>query len=66
MSKIIFDIVFSDLCIILFNLRTVQSASQCVKKIYQMFKRKGEGSKAFLTMLKKNYRISKEVHPLRK
>ena len=31
-----------------------------------MFKRKGEGSKAFLTKLKKNCRISKEVHPLRK
>ena len=36
------------------------------KKIYQMFKRKGEWSKAFLTKLKKKCRISKEVHPLRK
>ena len=52
MSKIIFDIVFSDLCVILFNLRTVQSASQCVKKIYQMFKKKGGGVNCVLNSIK--------------
>ena len=35
----LFDIVSSDLCLLLSNLRAVQSASQSVeKKIYQMFK----------------------------
>ena len=40
--RVIFDIS-SDLGLILSNLRAVQSASQSVKKIYQMFKRKGGG-----------------------
>ena len=50
----IFDIVSSDLCLILSNLRAVKSASHSVeRKLYQMFKRKGGGVKGVLTNVKK-------------
>ena len=52
----IFDIVSSDLCLILSNLRAVQSVSQFVKKNLLDFQKEG-GSKAFLTMLKKTARL---------
>ena len=63
MSRIlgIFDIVSSDLCLILSNLRAVQSASQSVEKIFQIFKRKGGGHRLFEQC---KCRISKEVDPL--
>ena len=50
----IFDIVSSDLCLILSNLKAVQSVSQSVdKNLPNAQKEGGGGSKAFWTMLKK-------------
>ena len=40
--------ISSDICLILFDLRAVQSTAKSTKKKYQMFTRKGGGgSKAF-------------------
>ena len=48
----IFDIVSSDLCLMLSNLRAVESVSQSAKNIYQMFKG-GGGFKGDLDNVKK-------------
>ena len=44
--------------------RAVQSASQSVKKIYQMYKREGGGVKGVLNNVKKDCVICKLGHPL--
>ena len=44
--------------------RAVQSASQSVKKIYQMYKREGGGAKGVLNNVKKDCVICKSGHPL--
>ena len=59
----IFEIISSDLCVILSNLRAVQSASQFVKKSTKKSKRRRRGgSRAFWTMLK-NCIIGRGGHP---
>ena len=45
--RVFFDIICPDLCLILFNLRAVQSASQFVKRNEKKFQKKGGGAEAF-------------------
>ena len=45
--------ISSDICLILFDLRAVQSTAKSTKKKYQMFTRKGGGFKGVLSNVKK-------------
>ena len=61
--KGIFYIVSSDPCLISSNLRAVQSASQSVKKIYQMLKTRVGGVKGVLIMTILTNFLSKSFKP---